>query len=359
MAKRYPMSSYPNGWYAICSVNELQKNKVLPIHSLGRDFVAFQTESGKISVLDAYCPHQGTHLGYGGTIKGETIECPFHKWCFDASGQCQKIPYSSSIPKTKKVHLSPYPVLLRHGLVLIYCSSDRSAPAWEIPPFDEELQGNWTNPVFSQMLIKTHIQELGENAFDIAHFKPVHGSEENSIEIDRNQTAGPTLHFALNLVYPGSGIGLFGKKVGVRVNWRYSGLSVFDNHVTLRDYPLEIRQYFYFTPLDEERLKIQVALRINKDKIKLPNPIRYFVAKLIEKQNRKILLTNFEQDRPIWENKIFREPPILCAGDGPITYFRTWMRQFYSEPQPKSQTVPKGINPILEQTGASCESDTL
>jgi hypothetical protein len=121
------------------------------------------------------------------------------------------------------------------------------------------------------MIIKTHIQELAENGFDVAHFEPVHGSEENSIELDRKQPAQPFLYFALNLVYPGSGIGMFGKKVAVRADWRYSGLSVFDNHVTLRDYPMELRQYFYFTPLDEERVKIQVALRINQDKIKLPN----------------------------------------------------------------------------------------
>ncbi len=356
MINRYPMTYYPHGWYAVCSVNEVQKNKVLPIRCLGRDFVAFQTESGKISVLDAHCPHQGAHLGHGGTIKGECIECPFHKWCFDGAGQCQKIPYSNSIPKTKKVHLSPYPVLQRQGLVLIYYSSDRSTPTWEIPPFDEELQGNWTSPTFSQMLIKTHVQELGENAFDVAHFNPVHGSEENSIELDRKQAPGPFLYFALNLVYPGSGMGMFGKKVPVRVNWRYNGLSVFDNYVTLRDYPLEIRQYFYFTPLDEG-LKIQVALRINEDKIKLPNPIRYFITKLIEKQNRKILLLNFEQDRPIWENKIFREPPILCAGDGPITHFRTWSKQFYSEPPSKTPDRQKEIIP--EQTPISCGEENL
>lgn len=331
MPDRYPMSSFPNGWYAVSSLEDIQKGKVCAINVLGRDMVAFQTESGALSVLDAHCPHQGAHLGHGGTIKGETIECPFHKWCFDTAGKCQKIPYSSCIPKGKKAELHAYPTLERQGLLLIYYSDDHSAPTWEVPQFADDLQGNWTNPTYSEMVIKTHIQELAENGFDVAHFQPVHGSEENSIELDKNQPFGPELLFALNLVYPGSGIGKFGKKVGVNAKWRFSGLGIFDNHVTLREYPMELRQYFFFTPLDEEKVRIRVALRINKDKIKLPAPLRFLVLKLIEKQNRKILLNNFEEDRPIWENKKFREHPILCEGDGPITHLRKWMKQFYTQ----------------------------
>jgi phenylpropionate dioxygenase-like ring-hydroxylating dioxygenase large terminal subunit len=327
---RYPMSSFPNGWYAVCSIAELQKGKILAIKALGRDLVVFKTESGVISVLDAHCPHQGAHLGHGGTIKGETIECPFHKWCFDAAGKCQHIPYSKSIPKTKKVHAFAYPIAERLGMILVYYSSDNSSPIWELPQFKDDLQGDWTDPTYTEIFIKTHIQELAENGFDVAHFKPIHGSEENSIELDREQPFGPQLLYALNLVYPGSGIGKFGGKVYVHAEWRYSGLGVFDNYVTLQGYPMELRQHFFFTPLDEETVRIQVTLRINKDKIKVPNPFRYFVLKLIEKQNKKILLRNFEEDRPIWENKKFREPPILCEGDGPIVHLRAWMKQFYA-----------------------------
>jgi phenylpropionate dioxygenase-like ring-hydroxylating dioxygenase large terminal subunit len=330
MSERYPMSSFPNGWYAVAKMSELPPGKVLPLKLLGRDLVAFRTESGAVSVLDAHCPHQGAHLGHGGIIKGETIECPFHKWCFDGGGKCQKIPYSKTIPRTKKAEIHAYPTVERLGQILIYCASDNSAPSWEIPDFGNEVEGNWTEPTYSVMHIKTHLQELAENGFDVPHFEPVHGSEDNNIELDKKQPFGPTMHFSLNLVYSGNGIGKFGKKVPVHVKWRYHCLSVFDNFVTLRDYPMEIRQYFFFTPLDEERVRIQVGLRINKDKIKLPSPLRYLVLKLIEKQNRKILLQNFEEDRPIWENKKYREPPILCEGDGPIIYLRTWMKQFYT-----------------------------
>src|SRR5476649_1275804 len=117
MSRRYPMSSFPNGWYAISSLADIQKGKVSAIKALGREMVAFQTESGAISVLDAYCPHQGAHLGYGGVIKWETIECPFHKWCFDTKGKCNKVPYTKTTPKGKKSEIFSYPTIERQGMI--------------------------------------------------------------------------------------------------------------------------------------------------------------------------------------------------------------------------------------------------
>ncbi len=37
----------------------------------------------------------------------------------------------------------------------------------------------------------------------------------------------------------------------------------------------------------------------------------------------------FNQDIPIWENKIFLPQPALCDGDGPIPALRRWGKQFY------------------------------
>ena len=39
----------------------------------------------------------------------------------------------------------------------------------------------------------------------------------------------------------------------------------------------------------------------------------------------------FEQDRPIWENKTYHPRPMLADGDGDFGAYRRWMRQFFSE----------------------------
>jgi len=38
-----------------------------------------------------------------------------------------------------------------------------------------------------------------------------------------------------------------------------------------------------------------------------------------------------EQDRQVWENKIWRMKPVLVAGDGPFPAFIRWYGQFYSK----------------------------
>ena len=43
-----------------------------------------------------------------------------------------------------------------------------------------------------------------------------------------------------------------------------------------------------------------------------------------------------EQDIPIWENKVYKNPPVLCDGDGPIGLFRRWAKQFYPEPSDRA-----------------------
>ena len=42
------------------------------------------------------------------------------------------------------------------------------------------------------------------------------------------------------------------------------------------------------------------------------------------------------QDIPIWENKIYVNPPLVVDNDGPIGIFRRWTKQFYSEPDSAS-----------------------
>jgi len=45
------------------------------------------------------------------------------------------------------------------------------------------------------------------------------------------------------------------------------------------------------------------------------------------------LKAGFEDDLRIWENKLYRETPVLCDGDGPISQLRRWYRQFYVQPE--------------------------
>ena len=45
-----------------------------------QEMVAWRAQSGELTVMNAYCEHLGAHLGYGGNVVGEVMQCPFHGW---------------------------------------------------------------------------------------------------------------------------------------------------------------------------------------------------------------------------------------------------------------------------------------
>ena len=100
--QRYAMLQIPFGWYVVDYSNELKPGDVKAVRYFAQDQVLFRTESGEVSMLDAYCPHLGAHLGHGGIINGECIECPFHAWRWKTDGKIGEIPYAKNIPPKAK-----------------------------------------------------------------------------------------------------------------------------------------------------------------------------------------------------------------------------------------------------------------
>ena len=88
---------YPRGWFVIGVSAELGSGEVRPIKYFGRDMVLYRGESGSAIVHDAFCPHLGAHLGHGGTVVGESIQCPFHAWRFDETGKCVDVPNAEGL----------------------------------------------------------------------------------------------------------------------------------------------------------------------------------------------------------------------------------------------------------------------
>jgi 3-ketosteroid 9alpha-monooxygenase subunit A len=54
-------------------------------------------------------------------------------------------------------------------------------------------------------------------------------------------------------------------------------------------------------------------------------------TRLFAEKYAENLKLGFHQDIAIWENKLFREVPVLCDGDGPIMKLRKWYAQFYPQ----------------------------
>ena len=74
------------GWFQVDYSDQLRRGEVRPFRAFDQEFVLWRDEDGNAHLMDAFCRHLGTHLGHGGRVKGNRIQCPFHGWCFDASG---------------------------------------------------------------------------------------------------------------------------------------------------------------------------------------------------------------------------------------------------------------------------------
>ena len=118
----FPM---PNGWFCVTRVGDIQSGESKPFTFCEKEVVAFRTESGKVSVLDAYCGYSGINLAMSGKVDGETIKSPKHgiKWNID--GSCAEIGKDSGVPnEAMDVTTFSYPCrslmdLYGHGIICL------------------------------------------------------------------------------------------------------------------------------------------------------------------------------------------------------------------------------------------------
>jgi len=312
--------SYMNSWYQVLWSEELKVGQVKRMFYFGKELVAFRAENGQVSVLDAYCPHLGAHLGHGGFVKGDALVCPFHQWAFNNQGECVDVPYAKN-PVSKKAKIHCWPVCEKNGMVFVYHGDGE--PKREIPDLPEYHDPMWTKYAKSTYVVRSQTQEMGENIVDRAHFKYVHGTHtvpETSMEI----TDEGVLH-----VFQVSQKKALGKihKAEVEI-WCYSpGYSV-----VRFDFVTDLVLSASTIPIDENFIEQRMSFMASKK-------VNWLSRTIISKAVIAEINRQFREDLPIWENKIFLPNPVLCDGDGPLIPFRKWYRNFYP-----SWVLEKGVN---------------
>lgn len=326
----YP-SPYPSGWYHLLDCDEVPPGKVVGIHALGKSLVVFRgRNSGRVSVLDAHCPHQGASLAAGGEVRGDCISCPFHHWSFASDGRLHSIPGLTKIPKAR---IAAYPVREHYGMVWMYhdISGACVEPAYEPELLPEIEQGRWRfRGVHHPPDVNMHICEFIENAVDFQHFSVLHA--DLTIPWTRIKVPGFGVHhdarweldatrehvaYFINDAhitfrgkhYPKSAaharITLFGP--GSTVWFRFTlpklgDVLLFQTHLPLAPLQQRVRFRWFADP-------------------KVPRPLVWYVV--------GHWISQWRADVGIWEQKIMRKRPVLISIDGPVHEMRRWVKQFY------------------------------
>jgi phenylpropionate dioxygenase-like ring-hydroxylating dioxygenase large terminal subunit len=312
---RFPFG-IPNSWFHVLYADELPRGAVRALHYFGRDLVAFRGDDGAAHVLDAYCPHLGAHLGVGGTVVGDSIRCPFHAWRWDGAGQCVEVPYAKKIPP--KARVRAWETRERNGMIFVWHHAEGAPPDFEIPEIPEYGSPDFTRTWQKyRWTVKTHPQEIMENAIDWSHFHSVHKMDMPEAKSHRfdgkmffwnigTQKSVQTMDGVRDSLY------MEAQNWGLGFNFlRYTGMFT-----TVVEAGL--------TPIDEDTTEFTTGIIGRKDGRTEEETLALLKAYM---DDQSLAIT---QDFAIWENKAFRPRPVLCDGDGPIAEYRRWARQFYS-----------------------------
>src|SRR5450631_2183483 len=86
-------------WYPVLRSDEIRGRGLVTTERLEVPLVVGRDHTGKSFALRDVCPHRAYPLSLG-QCDGETLECTYHGWRFDAhTGQCKLIPSITSDSK--------------------------------------------------------------------------------------------------------------------------------------------------------------------------------------------------------------------------------------------------------------------
>ena len=294
---RFPFP-VPNGWFVVACSADLAPGDVRPLRYFGRDLVLFRGIDGAPHMLDAHCAHLGAHLAVGGQVEESCIRCPFHGWKFDGgTGECVDVPYDdvAYIPRTATMR--SYPTLDRNHMIWVWHHLEGGEPFYDVPVVPEFGDHGWLPIVVRDFEVATCCQEMAENNVDRAHFKFVHGTDavpEETFLVDGAYKKAMSEDGTF--IREGYGLGL-----GVL---RLKGWTTFLSSTT---------------PIDEDNVHVRWVFTAPRS-----------LGDSAAQDAAEMFCEGISQDIPIWENKVYQEPPVLRPGEKDIGEHRRWCRQFYS-----------------------------
>jgi 3-ketosteroid 9alpha-monooxygenase subunit A len=326
---KVPFTWKPTGWFMVGWSGEFVTGTVTPLKYLGHDMVAWRGESGEMHVLDAHCPHLGAHMGHGGKVNGECVECPYHGWGYGPDGVNKYIPYEDRPNVSKSVRT--WPVKEMHEAVYIWHDPAGGPPRWDLPNVFEAWPGMDHGPehyyrAYPELSVKytgepVHPQVPLENAADSMHFKYVHDATVSPLLL-HYAADGPEFRGTVgwpNPKRPESG------EMALKVHTLSNGVG---NTLNVFEGSAAYRLIFCVTPVDDETSDMFYSIwwpRGDDASETVPEEIR----RRVEQQ----FLVTLVDDLEILRYQVYVEHPALAQIDAkPYGALRKWARQFYEIP---------------------------
>lgn len=296
------------GWFEIAFERELER-ELTTVRVGDRRLLCVKRPSG-IEVYNAVCPHRGVALDVNSRLDGDEVICGYHAyriWLGESEG--------------RPLCVRKYRSLVRGGIVFALVGDFDEG---EFPGFIEKLhETHYFVPGFKKSFLVAP-ELVIENAFDAAHFRPVHDVREVISKPPRVEngifTAQTTLYVEPSMWQGKNAVGDDSVRIEVPLYAR-----AFSPNLTVTeiapggDHPHYVIVGAVPEPDGNCTIRLSVALE-RQSGDEGPN---MSVAELLFKFESMGL----EQDRPVWENLTPVNPKWLTE-DANILEYRRFCERF-------------------------------
>jgi len=214
---------FHQSWYAIARADE-----VAPGQIVGRDFldgraIVYRGESGRASVMSAYCRHLGADLSIGKVV-GEDVRCAFHHWQYGPDGVCTRIPVSEKIPKAARVF--KFPTAEKWGLIWAFNGVE---PLFEVPDFADYSEGDLDYRTADAFDLPVEPWVPFTNSMDFQHLRVLHGLK---IDFDPDRFEIGDYRIQYDARFEDPNLGVFNQRI------RVTGINTIALAGTLNEMPV-------------------------------------------------------------------------------------------------------------------------
>jgi phenylpropionate dioxygenase-like ring-hydroxylating dioxygenase large terminal subunit len=153
--------------------------------------VLFRDGSGRAGALLDRCPHRNVPLSLGRVAKSGNLECAYHGWQFDSSGQCRLVPGLEGEGTERERRCPSAAVREKEGLIWV-CPALGEEP--EQPPFEIGLEALTDHAiVIKEVEANATLHATVENALDVPHTAFLHrglfrGEKKNEVRVRVRRT---------------------------------------------------------------------------------------------------------------------------------------------------------------------------
>jgi 5,5'-dehydrodivanillate O-demethylase len=174
-------------WQPIATVEELEREQVMPVRRLGENLVLFRSEAGVYGLVQERCPHRSASLAYG-IPHEDGIRCPYHGWLYSPDGRCLDQPFEETEnPGSSfkdKIRVDSYPVEALGGLIWAYFGPEPRPllPRWDLLVMED------VNRTIQLTYLPCNWLQCMENSLDPVHFEWLHANLINYVAKKRGQT---------------------------------------------------------------------------------------------------------------------------------------------------------------------------